>query len=894
MLLFISFRKNIKNHESIRIELWDHDPSTVSGALSDFKNVKGYRSFRKTFKDFFEVLCSGLFRCIQVDDRIGFCLIELDEIPATGIKLTKCILDKNLRERGTIRLNLDWGFLKIKDKKDKMISILMHMKLYSFCLNWHLEQDRTNDTIKELQIEKINYIFLFYKTELTLLNQNRIRGCLTDYEDGIIRRAIIIRTILNLPAEERNSRLLLSSMLVNEDLSRPESLIWIQSDYLIELREFEKHNLNHLVEFYTTRFDAFKCLCFSKEFDCDTLDILQFLRNMVKYENCYPDAQFKEKINLELKNYIINLINESLADPNNWNQLANKLDFLDENLEKYWQRNIRTLLDADGIDKIRNEYERIVYSLVKVKINESKTVKGSNEKFKLDNQLITWYFFCKKFEFIMFDDRRLIRKSSELSVQMKQTDLKANEHSPPKDRKEQSLAQLTDSRSIKQTSNLEIKSDSDLPGESDDEKSEIDLNNLTFCDMVLCKAINPKLRTVFPKHLFISWMNERGDNCMTLSTTIVDEEIKKLIKIVNKLNVKELKANYSTVENYFYEALTETVYFYTSLEYWDEQLFERTIDKLCECLYVFVRNYKKSLTAKHRSLDSKKVNLLISIGINELFRLNDRLLNRILIRILTDLPAEEVWKCIENHRKLIKQKNQADDRSIRSLKKGLKKDTKSKDATKDVKDAKDSKDDTQSTEGSLGKVITKSNEQLIQTLNSSTSKLIVKICFRIKYAFKQIYEIIDELVHHLGKQILKEFENGLNEVLNSKKHSLMLKVIDQLGSNLDKFSSCLISKQTNVDLIVFTKHNLNLNLRIVFIQLVEQYVDETNNEKADRHLTKIKIIKLVAICTKLKEFFKQKVDSYDDETRKLLSRYLTSLFVDTKEFRNLASRLFDH
>lgn len=863
--------------ENIKLELWDHDPNTLIGALKDYRMTKSCRGCCKSTKDFFEVLFSSLLPCIQIDDRVGFCLINLDDVPATGVKLTKSILDKNtLAELGTIRMHLDWGFLKISCKKDKLISILMHMKLYAFCLNLHLEQGR-KDTIKELKIEKINYMLLFYKTELTLINQNRVRGCLTDYEDGIIRRAIIMKTILKLSVEDRSSRLLLNSMLVNEDLSTPESLIWIHSDYLKELREFEKSNLMNLVQFYTNRFDAFKVLTFNKELDCDTLDVLQFLRIMVKYEQCYADAKFDVKINSELRNYIVNnLINEMLSDPEYWTQLANKLDFLDENLEKYWQQNIRTILNQKGVDTIRKDYEKNVYNLVREKIDEWSMCRDTDDKAKfrkIDNQLITWYFFCKKFEFIVLDDNRLIKRR-EAGIQQDKRETENQLESQPAIQQQDSRLPFgafqaperpTGKVGTKGKSNSKSPPKTELSlasiqREQGDEKNELDINNLTFCYLVNNRSISESLKRVFPKHLLSSWMADRVSYCMALAIVIADQEINRLIPIVNDLEPKEVKTSYSTVEKFFYETLTETLYFFNSLQYWDEYLFEQTIDRLCECLFTFAKTYKKLLTDKPKSMDPQKMVVLILIGINELFRLNDKLFNRILIQVITDLPADEVWKCIDKHSKLMKQKKE--------------------DKTKGDEQEKEEEPGNKPSEA-----------ELIKSLNSPTSKLVIKVCFRIRNTFNKIYELIKDLEQRLGKRTVKEFEKNLNAILNSKKHYLMLKVIEQLEKSLRNIFYYLTNQQTMVDVLIFIKHNLNLNLRIAFMQLIEQYVDEAENQNADCHLTKIKIIKLITISSKLKELFKQISDSLDGDTRKLTAPFLNTFFIDTKEFRNLSNKL---
>lgn len=812
--------------------------------------MKSPRHFYKRFKDVCEVLGSTLFG-VQIDDKIGLCWVGLDEIPATGCKLTKEVEDRHAK-RGTIRMSIDWGFVKIKNKQEKLIAILMHMKLYIFCLNLHLALEH-NDTIQQLKIEKISYVRLFYVSELTLINQSRLRGCLTDYEDGIIRRAIIVRTILKLPSEQRNERLLLSSMLCNEDLNTPESLVWIDSGYLRQLREFEKHNLGHLAKFYTTRFNAFKCLCFSKEFDCETLDVLQFLRTIVKYEKCYPDAHFDVKVNFELRNYVGNLIGEMLHDPSQWTQLANKLDFLDENLEKYWQRNLLAIMDQASREKIREDYEQAVYGLVGERVAEWTNRKSSKENLKsLDNQLISYYFFCKKFEFLILGPLEQTQSVDQLvksSDDLKKEEVKKRPSPEPQ----------SDHQLVK----LPSKSDSLASERSDGSERLIDVNSLTFCDLIQTKPISRGLAKVFPQQLFESWMNERVENCLQLSNQIAVREIKKLIKTIKKRDTKDaLQASYTTVENYFYEALTETVYFYTSLQHYDEALFERTIDKFCECLQVFATNYKAAIVANYKSLgEVKRIVRLIAIGVNELSRLNDKLLNRIFVQILTDVPAQEVWACIENHRNAI--------RKLRS-------------------------DSNEQNEEKKERSI--SNSEIIETLNNSTSKLIVRTCFRIQYAVEQIGELINSLVQLLGKQILIEFETGLNEILNDKDATRMFRVVDQLEASLKQFSGYLASQQSIVDLLYFSKHNIDLNLKIVFVDLCDQYVDEMREKLPARRLTKIKVIKLVNIFRRLKESFKLTIDSLSDENcRRLLNKgdFLTNFYVDTEEATGLTTRLFN-
>lgn len=839
---------------------------------------------------------------VQIDDKIGLCWVRLDEIPATGCKLTKAVEEKRSKvERGTIRMHIDWGFVKMKNKKEKLVSILMHMKLYASCLNLHLSLEH-NETVEQLKIEKISYVRLFYVSELTLINQSRLRGCLTEYEDGILRRAVIVRTILRLPTEQRNERLLLSSMLCNEDLSTPESLVWIDSGYLRELREFEVYNLGRLTRFYTTRFDAFKCLCFSKAFECETLDVLQFLRTIVKYEKCYPDARFEVKVNFELRNYVLNLIGEMLTDPSQWTQLANKLDFLDENLEKYWQRGIQRIMDRESLQKIRNDYERTVYGLVSERVAEwSDRRSSSKEKIELkslDNQLISWYFFCKKFEFIIFGpieqvqsvDRLdpSIRRSADAIEKREEANLPA-----PRTIQPQSANQLA-----KSSSNDFGQSGANLRASASQEEREadsrlIDVNNLTFCDLIQIRPINLSLAKVFPQPLFESWMSERVENCLQLSAECASREIKQLIKAIKKKRetVDGLKSSYSTVENYFYEALTETVYFYTSLQHYDEQLFERTIDKFCECLHVFVVNYKSAIVSSYKSLsDVRRTVLLIAIGINELCRLNDKLLNRIFIQILTDVPAQEVWSCIEKHRAAIRQKG-ASSRSETDAKNEREKSVRDKSEREKIErnDQREKPEKTSKKGRSIG------DAEMIESLNNATSRLIVKTCFRIKYTVDQISDLINGLVQLLGKQILIEFEIGLNEVLNSKDVARMFRVVDQLDLTLKQFTGHLANQQSQLDLIYFTKHNIDLNLKIVFLDLCDQYVEELREKLPARRLTKIKAIKLVNIFHKLKELFAQKADSFDEPCKRLLSKsdFLNQFYVDTEEFTSLTSRLFN-
>ena len=372
---------------------------------------------------------------------------------------------------------------------------------------------------------------------------------------------------------------------------------------------------------------------------------------------------------------------------------------------------------------------------------------------------------------------------------------------------------------------------------------------------------------MFPKQLFDAWMSEHVENCAELSGEYSTIEIKKLIKAIKKRDKKDgLKPRYSTVENYFYEALTETVYFYTSLQHYDEQLFERTVDKFCECLQAFVNNYKNAILSSYKSLgDIDRIVVLIAIGINELVRLNDKLLNRIFVQILTDVPAHEVWACIENHRSTIRQKGHS----------------KAKSRSRQSNETRD------------GSIID-SDREMIESLNNSTSKLIVRICFRIKYTVDQIADLINSLVQLLGKQALIEFETGLNEVLNSKDVAQMFRVVEQLERTLKEFSGYLVSQQCVLDLLYFTKHNIDLNLKIVFLDLCNRYVEEVREKLPARRLTKIKVIKLVNIFQKLKELFKRKIDSFDEDCKRLLNRsdFLTNFYVDSDEFGGLASRLF--
>lgn len=782
-------------------------------------------------------------------------------------------------------MHIDWGFVKMKNKKEKLVAILMHLKLYAFCVNLHL----SSDAVEQLKIEKISHVRLFYASELTLINQSRLRGCLTEFEDGILRRAVLVRTILRLPSDQRNERLLLSSMLCNEDLSTPESLVWIDSGYLRELRDFEVSNLGRLARFYTTRFDAFKCLCFSKAFECETLDVLQFLRTIVKYEKCYPDARFDVKVNRELCAYVMNLIGEMLPDASQWTQLANKLDFLDENLEKYWQRGIQRIMDPENLAKVREDYEQTVYSRVSERVAEwSERRRSSKETVglkSLDNQLITWYLFCKKFESIIFGPVERVQSAERLDAAVRRSAEETN------------LARTVQPQSANQL----VKSPSgEFVQEGSEDSRLIDVNNLTFCDLIQIKPIDLRLYKVFPQPLFESWMNERVENCLQLSGDYATREIKQLIKAIKKKG-DSLKSSQSTVESYFYEALTETIYFYTSLQHYDEQLFERTIDRFCECLHVFVVNYKNAIVSSYKSLGNLgRSVLLIAVGINELCRLNDKLLNRIFVQILTDLPAQEVWSCIEMHRAAMRQRRgsetDAGDKGGKDKSKRKKSETDpGKDKTKkentEKTQSKEQRD--KSEESRNGQSI--DDDEMIESLNNATSKLIVKTCFRIKYTVDQISDLINSLVQLLGKQILIEFETGLNEVLNSKDVSRMFRVVDQLDVTLKQFSGHLTGQQSQLDLLFFIKHNIDQNMKIVFLDLCDQYVAEMREKLPVRRLTKIKAIKLVNIYHKLKELFAQKADSFDEHCRRMLSKsdFLNQFYCDTQEFTGLTNRLFN-
>lgn len=790
-------------------------------------------------------------------------------------------------------MSLDWGFLRPSDRKNRLLTMLMHMKMYLFSFNLHLNLEQ-NNSIKELKIEKINYTQLFYISELTLINQNRIKGSLTNYEDSIIRRAIMIKLLISLP--DRIMRLLLSSMLVNEDLSATGSFIWLNLEYLNELKEFEKQNINQLIQFYTNRFDAFKCLCFSKEFDCETLDILQFLRIIVIFEKIYPDARFDIKVNVELRKYIINLIESLLNNQKQWSELINKLDFLDENLGKYWQRCIRKILDDESLKKIKSNYEQVVYEQVKHKLEEWSSLKESEDKeaFRAaDYQLLKWYFFCKNFELIIFRplkepmtkiekinqmdelEEKMEEVKSVKSIKMLKVSKNLNEtlkketkaivgekkaKKLAKSIKERSLININERLPKSQTSVLSLTLEESKSSEVSQEKQSLrsersmDINSLTFSDLIECKSIELELVNMFPKDLFNGWMNDRVNSCLEKVDRLVNKEIKNLIKIINKLEKKEsIKSNYSTVENYFYQVLSETIYFFTSLQYWDQKLFENTIDKFCECINEYVKNYKLNIISNYESMNRRKRYLLISIGINELTRLNDKLMNRILLQVLTDLPAKEIWNCIDKYQKDLKE--------IREI--------------SEIKDSKDSKD---------------SKENL-----SNLSQLVIKVCLRIKDALRTNSDLISELINLLGKKILFEFYNDLNEVIVSKDSKFMFKIVDDLDSKILAYSNDLVNAQNIVDLIVFLKHNLNLNLKNAFLKLSNQFKEEEDNELPEYHLTKIKIIKLVNIFQKVKDFFKIKIESFDERIRKSLieNRSLHDFYIESDEFLNIMKEIID-
>ncbi|RWS03791.1 protein unc-13 D-like protein [Dinothrombium tinctorium] len=794
-------KNDLAVNRKLIFEMWDKDPTSIYAILRDFRGIRNIHNLWSGLRDIMELIFSFVFRT-ESDDIIGATTISLNEIPSTGSQEVRFIQDVYGRVYGSITISFDWG----TKHEDNNTRVSHHVRVYKHFITWHLQQapGGKTDKVGNLSlpdVELLNYkTFLFIPT-LSLINQHRIRCNMSHYEDSVIRRVVMCELILS-DALDENQKLMLVGILSNEDLSAPSSLKWHLRSYRNTLFKFEEFIINKLLKSYISELKFLVTL--SKDVGIKRHKVLLVLRVFSHYDTKFPSTKIRQKINSELSTIISQFIDENLKKLSNWALINERLTFIEDILQKYWSQSLSAVLGVSGKQNVKNSFEKIAKPSIEIDLNTWKIDRDQ----QFTEKLLKEYEFAKRLDFLISG---CLVKEQILPLKMKDAGpiIKAIEV-PLLDKPRTSEGtgffgaiggmlssilpkfdeETVEDKALQQT----LEAAETLLNVSELEFGEISRSKYRVYDMEFYKIFSPSF--------FESLVNEKRKKFNDIIEKTISEEIKIIKEKANKNTQLDKKSMVGTkVDDFFYNVVGETIFFYVRIQKWDERLLRAL---LCCCLQLiksFCEKYSRKLSngamEANKSKDETLSKWLIYTGVNDIFRLTQIHLRRDLIEMLTDRKASEIWKCIYSYIE--------ENETFSQLKRENK--------------------------------VEEMNELLEKTSLPTKSKEVIAAAILIDRYVSETFPFENELIFYLGNVFMrKTLESMSNEIAKpQKREKKTLVFLDNFGKNLKKDLELQIdfiqSPQSKMNFIIYCDHNFDSYLQTQFRHFYLFWTKENHLQK---------------------------------------------------------------